>query len=123
MTHQQVFMWLYPLLKDYSIQIQAAGKTYYLETQNAGIPILHRFLSAAVNSRLGPTMPFSDLYGHYAHYHRTGNYKYLVTAQNFATEVKRVRGIERAGVECTIRHDVLREALLAIRHYDTDAFL
>ena len=42
MTPQQVLMWCNSLLKDFSIQIRAAEKTYYLETQNDILELVKR---------------------------------------------------------------------------------
>ncbi len=40
MTPQQVLMWCNSLLKDFSLQIRAAEKTYYLEFQNGLLELI-----------------------------------------------------------------------------------
>ena len=42
MTLQQVLMWCHSLLKDFSLQIRAAEKTYYLELQNDLLELIRR---------------------------------------------------------------------------------
>ena len=42
MTPQQVLMWCDSLLKDFSLQIRAAEKTYHLEFQNGLLEIIKR---------------------------------------------------------------------------------
>ena len=97
-------------------------------SQSMSIPIVHRFLSALLNSHQIPdTITGMALFKKFIDFHEAGKYKHQMSVTAFGRALKDVVGIEKkhiqSGAAYKFKSDILRQHLVETNQYDDDASL
>ena len=110
----------------YSFDVKGS---FYLMSRSMSIPVVHRFLSALLNSHQVPENSITGmaLFKKFIEFHEAGKYKHQMSVTTFGRALKDVAGIDksrvRAGTAYKMDAEVLRRFLDESNQYDDDASL
>ena len=111
-----------------SLQATRPKTEYYLEMQRANMPIVHRYLSALVNSRPPTIMYSKEMFEQCIKMAEAGRYSFHMNASTFGKRVQDVLGEKAAvhskkGNQYHIDSEDIKRRLIMINGYDLDATL